>query len=263
MKPPITYYGGKQKLVKHLLPLVPEHNLYAEPFFGGGALFWAKEPSNVEVINDCDRELINFYEVMKRDFEALKGMMDASLHSRTSHNDAQVILKNPHLFTSVQRAWSIWVLSSQSFSSMLDGAWGYDVKKASTSTKVHNQKLRFQSVYQERLSRVQIESTDAIRIIKSRDRVDSFFYCDPPYYNSDCGHYDGYTLEDYTLLLETLSNIQGKFILSSYPSPILDNFTKEKGWYQKEFIQRVSVNNCSRKKDKNKREVITANFEII
>lgn len=57
MKPPITYYGGKQKLIKHLLPLIPEHNLYAEPFFGGGALFWAKEPSNVEVINDTNREL--------------------------------------------------------------------------------------------------------------------------------------------------------------------------------------------------------------
>lgn len=262
MKPPITYYGGKQKLIKHLLPLIPEHNLYAEPFFGGGALFWAKEPSNVEVINDTNRELINFYEVIKRDFNALQGMIKATLHSRTLHQDANVITNNPHLFTSVQRAWAIWVLASQSFSSMLNGSWGYDIKKGSTSKNIHNKRIRFEDIYQERLSLVQIESTDAIRIIKRRDRDSTFFYCDPPYYNSDCGHYDGYSLEDYTQLLETLSEIKGKFILSSYPSEVLNKFVQEHGWYQKEIIQRVSVNHGSGKNAKRKTEVITANFEI-
>ena len=52
MKTPISYYGGKQSLLKHILPLIPEHRIYVEPFFGGGAVFFAKEPAKVEVIND-------------------------------------------------------------------------------------------------------------------------------------------------------------------------------------------------------------------
>ena len=43
LKTPISYYGGKQKMLKYLLPMIPKHNVYIEPFFGGGALFWAKE----------------------------------------------------------------------------------------------------------------------------------------------------------------------------------------------------------------------------
>lgn len=51
MKTPISYYGGKQKLAGKIVELIPAHNLYAEPFIGGGAVYFKKEPSNVEVIN--------------------------------------------------------------------------------------------------------------------------------------------------------------------------------------------------------------------
>jgi DNA adenine methylase len=62
LKTPITYYGGKQNLVTTILPLIPNHKLYAEVFVGGGAIFWSKPQSDVEVINDTNREMINFYE---------------------------------------------------------------------------------------------------------------------------------------------------------------------------------------------------------
>ncbi|MEM9931268.1 MAG: DNA adenine methylase, partial [Bacteroidota bacterium] len=68
MKPPFSYYGGKQRLASRILKMIPEHNLYAEPFVGGGAVFWNKEKSEVEVINDTNRELINFYRVVKQDY---------------------------------------------------------------------------------------------------------------------------------------------------------------------------------------------------
>ena len=64
MKTPITYYGGKQTLLKYLLPLIPQHKLYCEPFFGGGAVFFAKPKSDVEVINDINGEVINFFIVI-------------------------------------------------------------------------------------------------------------------------------------------------------------------------------------------------------
>lgn len=262
MKTPITYYGGKQNLVTTILPLIPKHNLYCEPFLGGGAIFFAKEPSHVEVINDTNKELINFYRVCQQDFSSLEREVRVSLHSRTLHNDAKVINLTPHLFSEVKRAWSIWVLASQSFSSKLDGPWGYDRSRNTTSKKITNKRESFTEDIAIRLQNVQIECTDALRIIRSRDTKESFFYCDPPYYNSDCGHYDGYTLEDFEALLNILASIEGKFLLSSYPSPILKEFTKRYGWKSKSIQMKVSVNNKSGKAGKSKTEVITANYQI-
>ena len=65
MKTPITYYGGKQQLAQKIISLIPEHEIYCEPFIGGGAVFFRKEPSESEIINDTNGELINFYEVLQ------------------------------------------------------------------------------------------------------------------------------------------------------------------------------------------------------
>lgn len=264
MKAPISYYGGKQNLVKIILPLFPKHTLYAEPFIGGGAIFWSKRPSQIEVINDTNRELINFYEVIKNDFATLSTMIRISLHSRSQFNDAKVVYSNPHMFSREKRAWAIWVMANQSFSSMIDGTWGYDISKNCTSKKINNKRNEFSEELAIRLQNVQIECTDALRIINSRDQKDAFFYCDPPYFNSDCGHYDGYSKEDFKALLTLLSSIKGKFLLSSYPSDILSEYTEKHGWYQKQIKQTVSVanNNSTAKPNKSKIEVLTANYNF-
>lgn len=262
LKTPISYYGGKQNLISTILPLFPNHKLYAEPFVGGGAVFWAKTRSEVEVINDTNRELINFYEVVQNEFVELEKMIRISLHSRSLHKDAQVVYDNPHMFTRIKRAWAVWVLASQSFSSMLDGSWGYDKAKGTSSQKVTNKRESFTIDFAVRIQNVQIECTDALRIIKSRDTKDSLFYCDPPYFNSDCGHYDGYSREDFEMLLKTLSDIEGKFILSSYPSDILATFTADNNWSKISIEQTVSVSNSNESPNKKKLEVITANYDL-
>jgi len=261
MNVPISYYGGKQKLVSTIIPLIPAHNLYSEPFLGGGAVFWNKEKSKVEVINDTNKELINFYRVIQTDYVSLEKEIQISLHSRDLHRKAKVIYNNPDMFSELKRAWAVWMLANQGFASKIDGSWGYDIKGPATSRKIKNKRESFTLDYAIRLQEVQIECTDAIRIIKSRDRDDSFFYCDPPYYNSDCGHYDGYTIEDFELLLKTLSGLKGKFLLSSYPSPILKQYSRQYGWETVTIKQKVSV---ARKKvnQKWKTEVLTANYPI-
>jgi len=257
MKTPITYYGGKQKLLGEIIPIIPLHNLYCEPFCGGAAVFFAKEQSPVEVLNDTNQELINFYRVVQNDFTSLEKEVRISLHSRRLHKDAQVIYQNPHMFSEIKRAWAVWVLAAQSFCSKLDGPWGYDIKKNETTKKVTNKRESFSEEYAYRLQNVQIECTDALRIINSRDSKDSFFYCDPPYYNSDCGHYDGYSKEDFEGLLKMLSGIEGKFLLSSYPSDMLTEYTTKKGWHHKSIAQHVSVNKGM---GKSKTEVLTWNY---
>jgi DNA adenine methylase len=258
-KPPLTYYGGKQKLLNEILPLFPEHKLYCEPFCGGAAVFFAKQASTIEVINDTNSELINFYRIVQNDFVSLEKEVRISLHSRRLHKDAQVINENPHMFDPIKRAWAVWVLAAQSFSSMLDGSWGYDVQKGTTSKKIANKRESFSEDYAIRLQNVQIECTDAIRIITSRDSVDSFIYCDPPYYNSNCGHYDGYSRDDFENLLKKLSTIEGKFLLSSYPSDVLKEYTQKYGWSNKSIEQRVSVNKGAGKK---KIEMLTWNYKL-
>ena len=85
MKTPISYYGGKQTLLKHILPLIPDHKLYTEAFCGGCAVLFAKAPAECEVINDINTELVNFYKVAKTRYPELKTLVDASLHSREEH----------------------------------------------------------------------------------------------------------------------------------------------------------------------------------
>jgi DNA adenine methylase len=114
MKTPISYYGGKQQLAKTIVGLIPPHRIYCEPFMGGGAIFFAKPPSSVEVINDCNGEIINFYEVMQRDFTALEKEVTISLHSWKQYHQAEVIYANPELFDRVKRAWAVWMLANSS-----------------------------------------------------------------------------------------------------------------------------------------------------
>jgi len=262
IKTPISYYGGKQNLVTTILPLIPKHTTYIEPFVGGGAIFWSKKPSEVEIINDYNRELINFYECVQNEFVELEKMVRISLHSRSLHNDATVVYENPHMFSKIKRAWAVWVLSAQSFSSMLDGSWGYDKIRGTTSQKIANKRESFTEELAIRIQNVQIENTDALRIINSRDYKDAFIYCDPPYFNSDCGHYDGYSKQDFENLLISLKNAQGKFLMSSYPSDILSQYTKENGWFTIQIEQRVSVANATSKPGKKKIEVLTANYNL-
>lgn len=262
MRPALTYYGGKQKLASKIVPLIPEHTLYNEPFCGGAAILFAKEPSTIEVLNDTNTELINFYKVVQQDYVGLEKKIRITLHSRRLHKDAKAIYENPHLFTELQRAWAVWVLASQSFASMLDGTWGYDkTKKNTTTKKIINKGLLFSEEYAIRLQNVQVECADALYIIKSRDSEEAFHYCDPPYFNSDCGHYKGYTEADMQALLELLANIKGKFLLSSYPSDLLTEYTERYGWYVKTVEQTVSVNKGSGN-GKKKIEVMTANYEL-
>lgn len=262
MKTPISYYGGKQKLVSTILPLIPQHTTYTEPFVGGGAVFFAKPKSDVEVINDTNKALVTFYRVAQTDFTSLEKEVRITLHSRAAHKDASVIYNAPHLFNDVKQAWAVWTLAAQGFSSIIDSTWGYDIKKRTTSKKIMNKRESFTEEYAIRLQDVQIECTDALRIIESRDSEKTFHYVDPPYVNSDCGHYDGYSWEDFDMLLKKLAKIKGKFLLSSYPSDMLTAYTKKYGWAQKTVSMDVTVNNKSGVRKK-KTEVLTANYTIV
>lgn len=121
MKTPISYYGGKQTLLKHILPLIPKHKLYTEAFCGGAAVLFAKRPADGEVINDISMDITNFYWMAKVYYRDLKQEIEKTLHSRDMHAHAGHILQYPQFFQPVQRAWAVWALCKMSFASMMDG----------------------------------------------------------------------------------------------------------------------------------------------
>ena len=260
LKTPISYYGGKQQMLRHILPLIPQHHLYCEPFCGGAAVYWAKEPAKVEVINDTNEQLINFYRVLQGNFNALKKMVKCTLHSRKMHKEAWEIYSEPADHDQVTRAWALWVLSTQSFGSQLSGSWGFDRTKGSIALKVKNKKRLFTEELSERMEHTQLECRDALDVIRLYDTPDSFFYIDPPYPGTNQGHYKGYTFDDLEALLIKLTTIQGKFLLSNYRQDLIDTYTNSEGWHQKQFKMPL----CASKKALRgfKVEVLTANYPI-
>jgi len=257
-KPPLSYYGGKQLMKRYIIPNIPEHKSYIETFAGGAAVFFGKEKSELEILNDTNRELMNFYEVLRDDFDSLQKLISISLHSRDLHRQAWIVYNNPDMFPKLKRAWAIWVLATQGFGGMISGSWGRDKTADKTGKMIKNKRENFTEVYQQRLETVTLERTDAVKLIKSCDFESAFFYCDPPYYNADMGHYGGYTLANFEELLQALSEAKGKFLLSSYPSDILSKYKKQFGWHQFEVEQAVPIS----KKGKRKIEVLTANYPI-
>ncbi len=261
-KTPISYYGGKLNLLKEILPLIPKHRIYTESFFGGGAVFFAKEPVESEIINDTNGMVMNFYEVVKSNFEELKLRVESTLFARDAYTIAWTVYRMPHHFKDkVFQAWAFFVATNMGFSCKI-GSWGYD-KYGKRPKAFWNKKIQFDEKIARRLEQVQIENNDACKVITSRDAEDAFHYVDPPYINSNQGHYGGYSQDDYINLLKTLTKVKGKFLLSSYPSDLLELYTKEFGWHTKTFEKPLSASNGAiQKVRKRKVEVLTANYPI-
>jgi DNA adenine methylase len=230
LKTPISYYGGKQSMLKYIIPLIPKHRIYVEPFFGGGAVYWSKEPSEVEIVNDLNGNVINFYKQLKTNFKELKDMIMATPYSREVYKNAMVIYEIPYIFSSTHRAWAFWVGTIQGFSNKI-GSWRSATQRSKESTLNYNKKEAFTEDLCKRLELTQIECKDALELILKQDSVDTFFYIDPPYVGANQGHYGGYTQEHFNALLDVLSNIKGKFLLSSYPNEILDVYRSKYNWY--------------------------------
>ncbi len=257
MKTPISYYGGKQRMLRHILPLIPAHDLYTEAFFGGGAVLFAKEPSKVEVVNDLDGFVINFYQVLQDDFDGLLKLINTTLHSRKQYMQAKEVYKHPFVYNAVTKAWAFWVLTQQGFANSI-GSWGYDDKNG-VAKSLKAKKDNFNPELRTRIEMLQIECRDGVEIIQRRDKNYAFHYLDTPYFNSNCAHYTGYTEADFERLLDTLSQVKGQFLLSSYPSQVLAEWTKKQGWETLTFTKPIGVH-AGVKRDKV--EVLTANYTI-
>ena len=243
MRTPITYYGGKQSMLDVILPKIPAHKIYVEPFFGGGAVFFAKTPSYLEVINDKNERLITFYEVMRDQFDELNEMITGTLHSEAMYYRAKDIYNGRISSTRLELAWSVWVVTNMSFSGSIHGGWKWCNGSSGSHTGrfINRKKFEF-NLLKKRLEGVQISSRDALRVITDRDTPDTFFYLDPPYPGSVQGHYNGYNMKEFFHLLELITTIKGKFLLSNFSNQTLNYFILKNNWsaIHREYIMKVA-----------------------
>ena len=263
MKTPITYYGGKQQMAKTIIGMIPKHKIYCEPFFGGGAIFFAKAPSFLEAINDKNDLIITFYRQCVTNFDALNQKIQATLHSESEHRRAKEIYNNPSGHSDVDIAWAVWCVTNMSIMATPRGGWKRDNGTGGSHIGVSMAKHRqnFTDKIKERLQYVQISCCDALDVIRQRDTKETFFYLDPPYINCDQKHYRGYTEEDFRQLLELLTEIERKFILSNFWSDLLSQYVEKTGWNYQVFDKKCMIP-AFIKKPRRKQEILVYNFTI-
>ena len=235
-KPPFSYYGGKgsQKMQNIIQELKPRYKIYGEPFAGAASTLFHLENFNhtVEFLNDKNNLLGNFYRVVKdpKLFSALMAMIEGTLHNENDFRRAAKIYLNPKKYHRVERAWAVWAGFNMAHASTIHRGSGFACDRNRVSRGMNKEASKISTskknaeLLAARLERVTITCIDAIRFIDKIDGPDTFFFIDPPYPGSDQGHFKkfGFGMPEFVNLLEKLSEIKGKFLLTSGLYPELE-----------------------------------------
>ena len=260
---PLTYYGGKKRIAEWILQYIPSHDIYCEPFFGGGAVFFAKQPSYLEVINDHNAMLINFYRQCQENFDIMASKIQNELHSEFRYCQAEKIYSGLKSASDIEKAVATWLVFNQSWNASARAGWKFDQGSGGSHAGIvfAHARRNFCPWLKKRLQYVQISCRDALQVIRDRDSKRTFFYLDPPYPDTNQGHYSGYTWKELEELLTLLQSIQGQFALSNYPSEMISKFSAENNWQLKEFTMKKN-SNMAAVEGSQKTEVLLMNYEI-
>lgn len=210
MKPFIPWMGGKSRLADKILPLFPEHTCYVEAFAGAAALFFKKEESKVEVLNDINGDLVNLYRVLQHHLEEFVRQFKWAITSRQVFEWEKT--KHPETLTDIQRAARFFYLQKLAFGGKVDGQhYGTGTTRAEGINLLRiEQDL---SMAHLRLNQVNIENLDWATCIERYDRPHTLFYLDPPYYGT-AGYGMDFGLDEYRRMADLAASIQGKMIIS-------------------------------------------------
>jgi DNA adenine methylase len=210
-RPVIAWPGGKTRLLRHLLPRIPEHRTYCEVFGGGLALFCRKKPAHVEVINDTSGSLIAFYRVVKYHLPALIAELEYVPNSRRDFTD---YLTQPGL-TEIQKVARWYLRLKLSFS----GSGESFVPTRKEGFALPENRLDALRALARRFSTTTIESLDWARFLDMYDYPDAFHFFDPPYFSSGGGNYDAWTEETFAGFARRLRTLRGKWLLTYQDCP--------------------------------------------
>lgn len=256
MRAIIKYPGSKWRIADWITSFFPEHHSYVEPFFGSGAVFFQKNPSHIETINDLDGEVVNFFEWVRNDPEKLARAIYLTPYSRKVYDDAFFPAKN-----SLDLAVKFCIRANMGYGFRTAGGkagWKIDIQGREKAYTVKDWNgLPEKIIYAaERMKDAQIECRPAAEVIRRFDFENVLIYCDPPYLlETRFGkqYKQEMTKQQHEELLEVLLGSKAKIILSGYESELYNRSLK--GWH-KENIYSAARNSVTKKK-----EVLWMNFE--
>jgi|SRR5579864_246471 len=210
MRGPIPYIGGKNRLAQRIIEKIPEHRTYVELFAGGARVLFQKSPSKIEVINDLDNDVSNFFRVCQSHHEELIRCLSFHIASRKWFD--LYIRTAPETLTDINRAARFFYLQRIAYGGKVVGRnFGYGVEG-----KPRFDALKIPETIKQthlRLAKVQVESLSYEDVLHRYDREGTFFYCDPPYYDIPVYAFN-FSHRDFELLADRLKGIKGKFLLS-------------------------------------------------
>lgn len=210
----MSWVGGKKALRDQILSRFPlEYKRYIEVFGGGGWVLFHKPPGrDFEVYNDFNGNLVNLYRCVREHPDELEKELTFMLNSRLDFEYMKYMLHSKAVLPDIRRAAYYYALIRYSYASSVD----------SFGSQPHSMWRNFPLIHaaSKRLQNVVIENKDCVKLIGQYDRSESFFYCDPPYYETE-GYYEGggFGRDDHARLAEALVSMQGKFLLSYNDCP--------------------------------------------
>lgn len=227
VRPPLRYYGSKWRLAPWIISFFPPHRLYVEPFAGGAAVLLRKPESELEVYNDADGQIVNFFRVLRERPDDLQAALDLTPFAWAEHDDA---LRHPDAGDDLEQARRLYVRSWQSRGGArgdMRAGWrrAVDVTHTARAVEEWTRPDRLHAVAA-RLRRVQFECDDALAVIRRYDQPDALFYVDPPYLAATRGRWKdkGYAVEmteaDHVALAATLHSIRGAALITHYLCPL-------------------------------------------
>jgi len=214
-KPIVPWIGGKRRLAKLILPHFGEHECYVEPFCGAAALYFLKEPSKAEVLNDINSELVNLYRIVQHHLDEFVRQFRWSLVSREIFSWLKITPEV--ILTDIQRAARFYYLQKLCFGGKVDSrTFG-----TGTTCGPRLNLLRLEeelSMAHLRLAKTTIEHLAWNECIRRYDRPHTLIYCDPPYWETE-GYGVPFGREEYDRLAEMARAIQGRMVISVNDHP--------------------------------------------
>jgi DNA adenine methylase len=220
---PFPYIGGKNRLARLIIAQIPPHKTYVEPFAGGAQVFFHKTPSEVEVLNDLNGEIVNFFRVCQSHSPELLRYIQYMIAARSWFDLLQKT--DPGIMTDVQRAARFFYLQKVDYGGLI--AHRNFVMQIVQST--HWKPDRLPQLIENtarRLQNAQIESLPYEQVVRKCDRPNTFFYFDPPYFGRKLYQFNFQT-EDFQRLADLLLGLSGKFILSLNDVPEVRQMFRE------------------------------------
>ncbi len=257
----LSWIGGKYYLRGWITDKMPSHDVYVEPFGGAAHVLLYKNPSGIEIYNDIDGDLVNLFKYARDHKDELIEYLEMIPYSRKIHDDwLNEWKQGTKGKDDLERAARFFFLINTSMNGKM-GTFSTSYKKNITSQywgKVRNIKN-----FANRMKNVIIENKDFEECIKMYDSKSTLYYIDPPYY--DINYYStNFSHKDHLRLYNCLKDIEGKFIISYYPHPVILKLYKNYNIYEKECVKHSNVvhNSCENRNKPRSTEILITNFKF-